>query len=363
MIVMLFCGALWVETWAEENRSEKHFAITQCYLDIRGDYDATFLGNSFAEDMSSLRLRCMMFRLDGQFTKGLNYSYRHRLHAIPQRNFIKSIDWLYLNWDATEWLSLTAGKLPVAIGGVEYDMYPADIYMASEYANEINGFQWGAHLAFHPTKADNIILQLAQSPLHEIAGENKWSIHTEWLAAHGIWHPLWSVSALQSVGSDWMGILALGNRFDFCRWCRMDLDLTARTGMKKEQWTGKDWTIVSELSFTPIDALRIFGRYTCDFNLSGNNADILVYNGTQLMTASGGIEYMPLKISRESIRLFAAAGYSWGEQTNPNGSLSDNCMSLQIGLKWKIDIKKSVDNAINRHAQKILKDSQLKIEN
>lgn len=352
-IFLIFIATNRAATWAEENASHKQFAITQCYLDIRGAYDVYLPNMAFSSDDSGLKLQCMLFRLDGQLGKRVNYSYRHKLHRIPDRNFIKSIDWLYLNWDATEWLSLVAGKLPVAIGGIEYDLSPGDFYYASEYGNEINGFQWGINMVFHPAKTDNLMIQLTQSPLHEIAGENKWGLHMEWLATHGIWHSLWSVSAMQSIGNDWIGLMALGNRLECCKWFRMDLDVVARSGMGKTQWTAKDWTIVGELSFHPNDALRIFGRYSFDINHSGNNADILVHDGTRMMMTSAGIEYMPMRNSRETIRLFAATGYSWGEQTNPYGNLQDNCLILQAGLKWKIDIKKSVDNAIEHHLQKL----------
>ena len=68
--------------------------------------------------------------------------------------------------------------------------------------------------------------------------------------------------------------------------------------------------------------------------------------GTNVRSISGGVEYSPVKKAREAVKLFAAAGYSYGKCT---GVLGDKDLNIQAGVKFRLDILQGVKALIHRH--------------
>ena len=48
------------------------------------------------------------------------------------------------------------------------------------------------------------------------------------------------------------------------------------------------------------------------------------------------------------LRVFAAAGYSWGENTNPNGAMLNDQVILNVGAKVHLDVLKGLKWAIKK---------------
>lgn len=351
-ICSLLLGSFAGPTFAQDEVASR-FAprLTELNFDVRGAYSLVAPEMKFDVDQSALTLQGLYFRLGGEILPGLSYTYIHRLNKLATSPFLETIDHLHLDWRATRWFGISGGKEVVALGGIEYDYAPIDVHYTSAYYSVVPCYQWGASLRFYPAENDQLQLQIAQSMLHYWAGDNKVNINLMWHGLHGPWKALWSVSTLQSVDNEWMGYLCIGNRIDILPWLRLDLDAMMRTGLHKQTFSGKDWTFVGELSAKPIEPLRVFVRGMYDFNLSGNDADLFLDNGTKVARAGFGIEYAPIAGHREAVRLFAAGCYSWESALVDGLPESKREFLFQAGGCFRMDILAAVRHAQQKRAQ------------
>lgn len=339
IIVCLLMGFAHAPAHAEEETT-RAFApwLTELSFDARGAYDFVAPEMKFSSELSNVRLQGLFFRLGGEILPGLSYTYIHRLNKVVSSGFLESIDHLHLDWRATRWFGISGGKEVVALGGIEYDYAPIDIYYTSAFYSVVPCYQWGASLRFYPSESDQIQVQVAQSMLRYWAGENKANINLMWHGQHGPWRALWSVSGLQSVDKDWVGYLCIGNRVDILPWLRLDLDAMMRTGLGKETFTGKDWTFVGELSARPVEQVRVFVRSLYDFNLSGNDADLFLADGRKAGLAGFGVEYSPIRNHADLVRFFVAGAYGWGQNVQDGETVKEKDFRFQAGLRFKMDI-------------------------
>ena len=329
---------------------EKGFALSAFHFETRLGYEAAFPGMDFNNERSGFRGRYLNMRLDGQICEGLNYSYRQRFNKLTERTFFDATDWIHLDWRAAERFTLSAGKQVVAIGGYEYDRAPIDLYYCSEFWNNIACYQIGVSGTFKASSNDNLLLQLCNSPMRGYitdksgrnCGNSKIALNLMWYGSHGFYESMWSANAFQNTTDSWMYYIALGNRFNLTDWLRLDLDLMDRLG-RGSGFIG-DFSIISELSAAPADGLRIHAKFTWDRNKKCDG-DWLVMRGTNVRSVSGGVEYSPVRKAREAVKLFAAAGYSYGKCT---GALGDRDLNIQAGLKFRLDILEGAKALLRR---------------
>lgn len=285
------------------------------------------------------------FRIDGQIVKGLTFSYRQRFNKNTTSNFFDSTDWLHVDWQVNDRLGISAGKQVVAIGGYEYDRAPIDLYYCSEFWNNIACYQFGVSATYNVTSNDQLLFQICNSPFHTWAGSsNTYAANLMWYGHHGLWETMWSVNLMQCTRDDKISYIAIGNRFNITPEIHLDVDLMNRAA-GDQNFLFDDWSLMSELSYQPMESLRCFLKYTHDENKSGTTADYLVKNGTNIDMYSGGVEFAPLKEHRDAVRLFAVAGYATGENGNSSGALlydserqkmMKNQFLLEVGAKIKI---------------------------
>ncbi len=349
-IVASFVAALLLIAPASAVGQEKGYGISDFHFETRLGYEAVLPGMDFNDDASGFRGSWLNMRLDGQICKGLTYSYRQRFNKLTERSFFDATDWIHLDWQAADWFSLSAGKQVVAIGGYEYDRAPIDLYYCSEFWNNIACYQIGVSGTFKASPGDNLLLQLCNSPMRGYiidesgrnCGNSKIALNLMWYGSHGFYDTMWSVNAFQNTRDSWMYYIALGNRFNITDWLRLDLDLMDRLG-KGSGFVG-DFSIMSELSAAPADGLRIHAKFTWDRNRKCDG-DWLVARGTNVRSISGGAEYSPVKKAREAVKLFAVAGYSYGDCP---GVLGDRDLQIQAGVKFRLDILEGI-KALIRH--------------
>jgi len=331
--------------------------VNDFYFETRLGYEVAADNGEFNHGVSGFHGSWLNMRLDGQITDKLTYSYRQRFTKGTTRNFFDATDWIHLDWQATDWLTIGGGKQVVAIGGYEYDRAPIDLYSCSEFWNNIACYQFGVSASAAATENDTFLLQLCNSPMRGYMGaNNKVAINLMWYGSHGFYETMWSVNAFQNNTkeaadlegtSTWMYYLALGNRFNFTDWLRLDVDYMNR--MAACQTMFKDFSIMAELSAAPCEAVRIHAKYTIDYNDAKVSNDHLVMLGTQLHGISGGIEYFPVKSARNAVKLFALGGYYLGENGNPaGGEMVPGSLSIQAGVKFRLDILEGIRTLINR---------------
>lgn len=325
-------------------------ALSQCYIDSRFAYQGERVNGHNIEDSQGFRGQYFLLRMDGQIAKGFNFSYRQRLNKYSKEaSFFDATDWLNLTW-STRRFSLTAGKVVAAIGGFEYDLAPIDLYCTSEFWNQIPCFQLGASAGYSITPHDNLSFQVCNSPFRSWEGNhnNALGYSLMWSGQHGIYESLWSVNLFESSPNHWINFISLGNRFHFGKRVQLMLDFQNRAS-KHQTFLFKDCTLVADLSVRPVDALNVTAKYTYDVNKSGTDTDLLVHNGTELHRVSLHVEAEPLKNHRNWVRVFAAGGWGWGRNTNPEGTIADLQLVLQAGVKFRIDFFEGLQMMLRRY--------------
>lgn len=330
---------------------DKGFGVSSFYFETRVGYEAAFPGMDFNADASGFRGSFLNMRLDGQICEGLTYSYRQRFNKLSGRTFFDATDWIHIDWKATDWLTLGGGKQVVGIGGYEYDRAPIDLYYCSEFWNNIACYQLGISGTFSVAPGDNLLLQVCNSPMRGYitddsgnnVGNSKVAVNLMWYGSHGFYESIWSANAFQNSTDSWMYYVALGNRFNITDWLRWDIDLMDRLG-KGSGFIG-DFSIMSEISAAPVDGLRVHAKFTWDRNKECHE-DWLVLSGTNVRTVSGGVEYHPVKRSRDAVKIFAMAGYSFGDCY---GVLGNKDLQIQAGVKFRLDILEGVKALIRKN--------------
>lgn len=315
-------------------------SISDFYVETRLGHESEWRSGEVLRDATGFKGQWLNLRLDGQINDRISYSYRQRLNKNSSRTFFDATDWLHIDWKATDDLSLSAGKQVVAIGGYEYDRAPIDLYYCSEFWNNIPCYQLGVSAAYSVTPADQILFQVCNTPFREWVGNNKYAYNLMWYGSHGFWETMWSANMIQSAGDHWMNYIALGNRFNFTDWMHLDIDIMNRALMDDFS-VFEDFSLMTEFSVSPRKDLRIFAKYTFDVNdTTDDGYDLLVHDGTFLSMISAGAEYTPAEAP--NLKLFVAGFHSWGDNTNKNGTRMGEQTCLEMGVKWRLDILKSL---------------------
>ena len=307
-------------------------------VEARVDYMQDYQAGAKINDASGFKGRYLNIRMDGNLAENVSYSYRQRLNK-PNKDatFFDATDWITLNYSLGNW-TLSGGKQVVGIGGFEYDGAPIDLYFCSEYWNNIACYQYGASIAWDTdSKADRLMLQFCESPfrrnVRNTENDEMFAYNIMWIGSHGFYSSLYSLNFIEYLPGRFINYLALGNRFtvgDF----RLDLDFMNRAVSAKD--FGKDFSVMCELKWFPLNSLDIFAKVTHDRNLSDDEGDWCVTPGTALTRIGGGIEYYPIKNSK-ALRLHLNCCYTYGKATTAT-VLQNKQTIIDAGITWKMNM-------------------------
>lgn len=327
-------------------QNEEGPKVNDFYFETRLAHETEAIDGHTIDGNTGFKGQYLNMRLDGQITEGLTFSYRQRLNKNTSATFFDATDWIHLDWQATDKLTLAAGKQVVGIGGYEYDRAPIDLYYCSEFWGNIPCYQLGASLAYDVMPDDRVMLQVCNSPFRTSAGNNTYGVNLMWYGTHGAWQTIWSTNMFEYSPGKWINYIALGNKFTFSDQASLELDLMNRAATH-QTFLFKDCSLMAELSITPTQAMRYFVKYTYDVNHSGTYADLTVLNGSELNLLSAGVEGAPIRKHRNQLRLFAVAGYSWGTNTSDCAYLADKQLKVQAGIKFRLDVLEGIKKIIN----------------
>lgn len=278
----------------------------------------------------------LMFRADGEIIPGLTYSWRQRLNKMhSDQSFFDATDWIYLNYAVDRW-NFQAGKEIIAIGGWEYDRPPFDLFGGSVFWNNIPCYSLGVSAGYNLTASDRLTAQVTQSPFFTKENRNMYSYNLMWTGHHGCFDALYSANLVEYTKGHFINYIALGNRFTFGK-CTVELDLMNRAS-SHQTFFFKDCSVMGEFSYSPTSRWKIHGKVTYDVNHSGTDADFTVLDGTELTMAGAGVEFYPLVKKRTSLRLHAAAYYSWGKNANAGDLMQNNTVFANVGLTWDMNL-------------------------
>ncbi|MBR6446822.1 MAG: porin [Prevotella sp.] len=305
-------------------------------LEARGDYQREYVDGDVVDAETGFKGKFLNFVMSGNLTKDISYAYRHRVNKmVKNSNFFDAIDFLMLNWQANDWLTLSGGKQVVYIGGYEYDRAPIDLYFCSEFWHQMPCYEWGASATLGWNEGrDRIIFQICESPFRNHAqGKDMYAYNVLWSGQHGLLSTIWSANMIEYDKGKYINYIALGNEVKLSRQVKAQIDFMNRA-VSGHAFLLKDCSVMAELSYMPTEKVNLFAKATYDVNNTDKVADYTVMPGTELTRFGGGVEYYPL--SDDRVRLHANYSYVTGKNSNPDGALRDKQSFFDVGLTWRI---------------------------
>ena len=333
MIALLLSVAAAAQEPADETAKEPSKwqpKITQLYFDTRAsfhqEWDEGQYKNQFTGDHFNLNIR-------GSLTDKLDFRIRQRLNkkVFDERNMFNATDFLYLRWQATPKLALTAGKNALFIGGYEFDAVPIDVYYYSNFCNNLyQGFAFGVNAEYALAEHQTLAFQLCNSPL-SLGFQNLYAFNLAWTGRFAPWwSTLWSVNFVQDEFHRTANYIALGNRLVFGG-LAVDVEWINRAGAGQRNFFS-DYTVISKIIWTVGKwNLCAKGGYEsndiANVDAEGRALDLAVAPGTRNVYAGCGVEFFPLP-DRDRLRLHAVYFKS----------SSIGVDNFDIGITWRIDI-------------------------
>ncbi len=329
-------------TLATTALSAQNDEIIRLGLETRLDYTQEYLQGDKINGNSGFKGKYLNIRMDGNITDGLSYSYRQRLNK-PNKDasFFDATDWIHVTYTRNNW-SVSAGKQVVGIGGFEYDGAPIDLYFCSEYWNNIPCYQIGFSGAYTTNDgSDKFMLQFCESPFRRNAAnlnnEEMFAYNAMWYGSHDFYSSIWSVNMIEYLPGKFINYIALGNKFTFGNF-HMDLDIMNRAVSAKNLF-GRDMSFMFKFQWSPAERFNIFAKFTHDFNNEDEIGDWSVTPGTSVTRVGGGLEFFPLKSTR-NLRLHLNYCYTDGVNGSPAGALRPRQNIVDAGITWKMNMLK-----------------------
>lgn len=327
LAAFLLCGSMAV---AQENSK------VNLRLEARGDYQYENIAGQTVDGNSGFRGKQLNLRLNGNITEAWSYAYRQRMgKPNVDASYFEAVDHINLTYTAGAW-AFTGGKQTVAVGGYEYDRAPIDFYFGSEYWYNMDCYQWGvsAKYSFGTEGGDALTLQVVQSPFCSV-NPKMMSYNLMWAGSYGWIDILHSVNVAEYLPGRYVNFIALGHQFNMGDFT-LQLDWMNRADLARFDFY--DFSVMADLSWAATEKLNVFGKATYDINV-GNAADYCVLPGTEVTRVGAGIEYFPLKESRD-IRLHGGYSYAWGWSRNVAGDVWNDQSFVTLGVTWKMSILK-----------------------
>jgi hypothetical protein len=306
-------------------------------LDARVDYQYEDVDGTTIDDNSGFKGKYLDIQVDGELMPGLSYSWRQRLNKSSNNSsFFDATDWINLEYQMDPHWAISGGKQVVAIGGVEYDRSPVDIYRGSEFWNNIPCYQLGGSISYTGNqKRDKLSLQVCTNPFHDIEGSNNntYAYNLMWVGTHGFLKTYYSANLIEYLPSHYITYLALGHAVHFSKDVTLELDLMNRAS-SGQTYFFKDASVMANFLVNVSKKVQLFAKGTYDVNHTTSTADYDVTPGTEIKLAGIGVEYHPLRDRWNDVRLHASCFYSWGKNTQVDGTLQDKQTIANVGLTW-----------------------------
>lgn len=305
-------------------------------MEARGDFQYENIAGHTVDGSTGFRGKQFNLRLNGNITDAWSYTYRQRMgKPNADASYFDAVDHLNLTYTTGAW-SFTGGKQTVAVGGYEYDRAPIDFYFGSEYWYNMACYQWGvnAKYSFGTAGNDALTLQVVQSSFRDV-NPNMYAYSLLWSASYGWLDILHSVNMMEYQPGKFVNFIALGHQLNMGDFA-LQLDWMNRATMN--DFGFDDFSVMADLSWHASEKLNVFGKVTYDVN-KDNFADYCVLPNTEVTRVGAGVEYFPIKGSRD-LRFHGGYSYAWGKNGNPAGTVGNNHSFLLLGVTWKMDILK-----------------------
>ena len=347
LILLLSLASL--TAFAQINK-ENGYGIKKLKVEARVDFDCYSENDSIKSGFTG---RYLNFIIAGDITPKFYYAYRQRINKIQKDyNFFDATDYLYLGWRITDNLAMTAGKEIVAMGGVEYDLAPIDVYFNSNFWDNFNCYRFGTNLEYTTKNGKNTFtLQFTNSPFDDgVKYSSLYNYSLHWRATFKHFGPVCSVNMYEYKKGSFLNVIALGTSFNFGPVVGY-LDIANRAHGDQNQFFFKDMTAIMRCGYNFLNGkLQVFVKGGFDVNDTqyptthfNQIFDHCVLPGTDIKFYGGGFEFYPLQ-GKNDIRIhgFFAVSDVHRSMLISDGLLSINdtgCTSYQanIGLTWRLN--------------------------
>lgn len=326
----LFVTNIFAQTMTKEN----DFGIKTLKFEVRTDFDCFNQNDSTWTGFSGKYLNVI---LKGDINDDFYYAYRQRLNKVNSENsFFDATDYLYIGWRITKNISWTAGKEVVAMGGIEYDLAPIDVYFAS-LSWGLSCYQFGTDLQYTTDDGSNTFtLQFTNSPFGEHLYSGMYNYSAHWRGNFKHFGPVCSINMYEYQKGAFLNVVALGTSFNFGP-VDGHLDFFNRTSEKHNQFFGDDISLVGQVGVNVIqNRLHIYAKATYDVNEMDLGEEpstyaygVYVLPGTDMKAYGGGVEFYPIK-DKNNIRIhaFFAVNDTKGKELLYQGN---------VGVTWRLN--------------------------
>lgn len=306
-------------------------------LQTRVSYLNDRVDNEIRHDASGFKGDYLLLMVSGQINDRISYSWRQRLNKkIDKNDKFDATDWVYVNYKADANWSFAAGKQVAMVGGYEYDRSPIDIYLASEFWNNVAPFQFGASASYTTNNGkSSFTAQVTQSLFHMPSRNDMLAYHLHWAGNYGWFNSLYSLNMIEYSPKHFISYIVLGNKFNVGN-ASLELDLMNRAASHQTFFL-KDCSVMARLDYRPISHLGLFGKFTYDVNRTNTDADMCVHSGTELTAFGGGVEYYPTK-GNPDVRLGLSVSHAMGTNSNPSGTMLSNQTIVRLGFIAKLHL-------------------------
>ena len=306
-------------------------------LQTRVSYLNDRVDHQIRHDASGFKGDYLLFSVSGQLTDRLTYSWRQRINQKKNENDrFDGTDWVYLDYKLNDHWNVAAGKQAALVGGYEYDRCPIDIYVSSEFWNNIAPFQFGASATYTTTNGTSRFSgQVTQSLFNTPANRDMFAYHLHWAGNYGWLNTLYSANMIEYMPGKFISYIALGNKFNAGN-ASLELDFMNRAA-SHQTYFFKDCSVMARLDYRLIPHLGLYGKFTYDVNRTDTNADLCVMPGTEMTAYGGGVEFFPTK-GKPDVRVSLGVSHSAGTNSNPSGTLNDNHTTVRLAFIAKLHL-------------------------
>ena len=333
-------------------QEQKNFTIDKLSIEGRVDFDYFNHTNSNSS-ISGIDGKYFNFEMKGSFLQDFSYRVRQRIDMTKGSS---KTDFMILSYHAGKNFSFTAGKMPLAVGGWEYDLPPIDVYFASYFWNEFSCYDVGGQVEFHTTDGNHdIIFQVTNSTFDRYDAEGsyirlpgRYAYNLIWYGRMGAFSTSYSINMMEQKKGEFINYIALGNMFDLGK-LDFYVDFMNRGFFNQKDFLLGDFTVIGEVKYAFCD--KFTGMIKGGYDRNKHNPiemengipqlpyDMAVTPGVEYTFAGLGFEAYPYK-GNKNLRihgLFAlnSLGNSLDETTKDELTLQFN-----VGVTWRINFVK-----------------------
>ena len=299
-------------------------------MEARGDAQYESIEGQTMDGSTGFRGKQLNLRLDGNINESWSYSYRQRMgKPNDDVSYFNAVDWINLTYSTESW-AFSGGKQVVALGGYEYDRAPLDFYFGSEFWFAMPCYQWGVSATYKLGTEGNdaLKLQVTQSSFRSAINPDMYNYNLMWTGSYGWLDIMHSVNMLEYNPGKFINFIALGHQFNLGDFV-LQLDWMNRADV--EHFNFKDFSVMADLSWSASEKLKVFGKVTYDVN-KDNSADYCVLSGTNLTCAGAGVEYFPIKGSKD-VRLHA---FWYSDCDASTGATRFDNHTIGVGCRFRL---------------------------